>query len=271
MVRQAAVAGTWYPGTARELAERVDGYLAAAAGPRLRHVTAIIAPHAGLMYSGPVAGYAYRQLQNRAIDVIVLVGPAHAGGFEGVAVYSSGAFETPLGAANIDSECAARLIAASPIVRDNRAPHVREHSLEMQLPFVRRVAPTATIVPLLMGWQTAETARALGDAIPLAVGDRRAMLIASTDLSHYEDARTASRLDAVVIDYVQRVDPEGLQDALNRNPRHACGGGPTIAVMHAARTLGANAATILNYADSGDVTGDKSSVVGYLAAAFGTA
>jgi AmmeMemoRadiSam system protein B len=121
-----------------------------------------------------------------------------------------------------------------------------------------------------MGYQTAETARALGDALGKALSGRKALLVASTDLSHYNDAATASRLDAVVIDCVARFDADGLQRALDGKPDHACGGGPTVAVMRAARLAGARDAAVLNYADSGDVSGDKTAVVGYLAAALGT-
>jgi AmmeMemoRadiSam system protein B len=155
-------------------------------------------------------------------------------------------------------------------VRDHPAAHIREHSLEMQLPFLKRLAPRAMIVPLVMGWQHADTARALGDALGSALQGRNALLVASTDLSHYHDARTAARLDAVVIDCVSRFDADGLQAALDTRPEHACGGGPTVAVMRAARRLGARDGVILKYADSGDVSGDKSAVVGYLAAALGT-
>jgi AmmeMemoRadiSam system protein B len=271
-IRPAAVAGTWYPGSPGPLAAEVDSYLAAVGElPRLRRVMALIAPHAGLRYSGPVAAYAYEQLRDRDIDRVVLVGPSHFVGFHGVALCAHGAFDSPLGAAGIDAELAQALLAASPIIHEDNVPHRREHSLEMQLPFVRRVASNAKIVPLLVGTQTADTARQLGDALALIVRGERTLLVASTDLSHYEDAQTAQRLDAVVIEHVRRLDPEGLQAALDLNPHHACGGGPAVAVMRAARALGARDGVILNYADSGDVSGDKSAVVGYLAAAMGLA
>jgi hypothetical protein len=272
-VRKAAVAGTWYPGTAAPLASAVDRHLAAAdrAGADVRgDLVALVAPHAGLMYSGPVAAYAYRLLRDRAFDVAVLVGPSHFVGFDGVSLYPSGGFETPFGVAPIDAECARAIAAATPIVHEHPAAHAREHSLEMQLPFLAHLAPGVPIVPLLMGYQTAGTAAALGDALALALRGRTALLVASTDLSHYHDAATASALDHVVIDCVARFDADGLQAALDERPEHACGGGPTVAVMRAARAAGARDAVILNYADSGDVSGDKSSVVGYLAAAFGT-
>jgi AmmeMemoRadiSam system protein B len=271
-IRKAAVAGTWYPGTAPALAGAVDGYLAGTdevAAGHLRELVALIAPHAGLIYSGPVAAHAYRQLRDRAVGLVVLVGPSHFLGFDGVSIYRAGGFETPLGVADIDEECASAIMAAAPIVHERPAAHAREHSLEMQLPFLKRVAPAARIVPLVVGRQTAETARSLGDALGAVLKGRNALLVASTDLSHYHDAATAARLDGVVIDHVSRFDADGLQRALDAGPEHACGGGPTVAVMRAARQLGARDAVILRYADSGDVSGDKSAVVGYLAAALG--
>jgi len=272
LIRRAAVAGTWYPGSAPALAAAVDRHLAAAArdgAVGCAGLVGLVAPHAGLMYSGPVAAYAYRLLRQRAFDVAVLVGPSHFVGFDGVSIHPSGGFETPLGVAPIDEECAAALMRATPIVREHPAAHAREHSLEMQLPFLQRLAPDAKIVPLVMGFQTAETARALGNALAAAIARKKALLVASTDLSHYHDAATASRLDAVVIDHVSRFDVDGLQATLDARPEHACGGGPLVAVMRAARQVGARDAVVLQYADSGDVSGDKTAVVGYLAAAFG--
>jgi AmmeMemoRadiSam system protein B len=270
-VRPAAVAGSWYPDTPLELARAVDGYLSAASRDAVDfdRLVALIAPHAGLRYSGPVAAHAYHLLRRHAFDVIVLVGPSHYVAFEGVAAWVAGGFQTPFGIAPIAEFCAAANMAATPIVREHAGAHLREHSLEMQLPFVQHLAPGVPIVPLLMGLQTAETSRALGDALAVAVRHHRALLVASTDLSHYHDAATAARLDQVVVDHVSRFDADGLQHALNQNPDHACGGGPTVAVMRAARTLGADEAVILKYGDSGDVSGDKSSVVGYMAAALG--
>jgi AmmeMemoRadiSam system protein B len=272
-IRRAAVAGSWYPGTAPALAAALERQLASVGeGPR-GDLVALVAPHAGLAYSGPVAAHAYRLLRGRRFDVTVLVGPSHFVGFDGVAVYSSAGgagFETPFGIAPIDAECTTALLRATPLVREHAAAHAREHSLEMQLPFLQHVAPDSQIVPLVMGYQTADTARTLGDALAYVLKGRNALLIASTDLSHYHDAATAAALDAVVIDSVERFDHEALQRALDVRPEHACGGGPTVAVMRAAGLLGARDAVVLNYADSGDVSGDKASVVGYMAAALGS-
>ena len=268
-LRRSAVAGTWYPGTAHALAAAVDGYLSHPTGDVRGDLVALIAPHAGLMYSGPVAAHAYHLLRGRAFDVAVLVGPSHFVGFDGVAIHPAGGFETPLGVATIDEQLSADLMRATPLVREHPSAHGREHSLEMQLPFVQHLAPSLKIVPLLVGYQTADTARTLADALATALRGRRALIVASTDLSHYHDAATATQLDSIVLDCVSCFDADRLQHALDVRPEHACGGGPAVAVMRAARALGANDARVLNYADSGDVSGDKSAVVGYMAAAFG--
>ena len=269
MIRPAAVAGTWYPGTAKALAAAVDRHLAQTSTDVNGELTALVAPHAGLMYSGPVAAHAYRLLRGRAFDVAVLVGPSHYVGFDGVAAPGASGFETPFGVARVEDDVTAALLAASPVIREHRAAHAREHSLEMQMPFLQHLAPSTPIVPLVMGYQTDATARGLADALASVLRGRRALLVASTDLSHYHDAATASRLDAVVVDHVARFDADGLQRALDAQPEHACGGGPTVAVMRAAAALGAKDAVVLSYADSGDVSGDKSKVVGYMAAALG--
>jgi AmmeMemoRadiSam system protein B len=272
-VRKAAVAGSWYPGDPVKLAAAVDAHLASAdrdAADVRGQLTALVSPHAGLLFSGPVAAHAYRLLRDRAFDVAVLVGPSHFVGFEGVSLYGGDAFETPFGPVAIDTACARAIADATPLVREHAPAHTREHSLEMQLPFFARLAPSTPIVPLLMGYQRAATATGLGAALASALRGRNALLIASTDLSHYHDADTALAMDRVVIDHVSRFDADGLQAALDDEPHHACGGGPTVAVMRAAQALGARDARILHYADSGDVSGDKSAVVGYLAAALGT-
>jgi AmmeMemoRadiSam system protein B len=268
-VRRAAVAGSWYPADPHVLAREVDRYLAAA-DPPAGTPLAIIAPHAGLMYSGPIAAYAYRLLHGHDIDVAVLVGPSHYVGFEGAAIYERGAFDTPFGPVPIAEQCAKAVAMASRAIGPHPTAHVREHSLEMQLPFLKRVLPDVEIVPIVMGYQRRETAYAVGDAIAGAVKGRKAVLVASTDLSHYQNAPTAARLDRNVIQHVERFDPDGLMSLLETEPAHACGGGPTVSVMRAAHALGAVDARVLKYGDSSDVSGDKDAVVGYLAAAFGT-
>ena len=225
-------------------------------------------------YSGPVAAYAYKAVSSAAYEVAVLVGPSHYVGFDGVALYSEGGFESPLAVADIDDE-GAQAIAASSIVQELPSAHRREHSLEMQLPFLQRVLPDVKIVPLLMGYQTRDTIGALASALASSFADRRALLVASTDLSHYFDAKTATALDSRVQHAVNTFNADGLLDIFEEYPEHergryvACGGGPAISVLMAARMMGAREARVLKYAHSGEVSGDYDAVVGYLAAAVG--
>ena len=275
IVRPSAVAGSWYPANGARLSEAVDAHLASAAlGEVAACPRAIIAPHAGLMYSGPVAAYAYSLVHRCPYAAVVLVGPSHFVGFQGVSIWPRGAWDTPLGEVKVADGLAGALAAESREIVERPAAHVREHSLEMQLPFVARLLPGVPIVPLVMGYQQRDTAMALGDALARAITSYRSghpgdvLLVASSDLSHYEDAATASRLDAVVVRHVEALDADGLMEALEREPRHACGGGPMVSVLRAAVQLGGTRARVLRYADSGDVSGDKSSVVGYMAAAI---
>jgi AmmeMemoRadiSam system protein B len=269
-VRRAAVAGSWYPGSARTIADEVDRYLEAAGDVSVPgRLIALISPHAGLRYSGPVAAFGYSLLRGRSPLTVVLVGPSHQAAFDGVAVHARGAWETPLGRAPIDEEIAEALLEADPIVFDDPEVHRDEHSLEMQMPFLQRLAPALKIVPMMMGSQSREEVLALGEALGKALAGRDAVLVASSDLSHYQPAEVANRLDALVVEQVERFDEEALLRRLQAHHNVACGGGPIVAVMKAARTLGADRAAILKYGDSGDVgEGDKSHVVGYLSAAL---
>ena len=272
--RPSAVAGTWYPGSAGALTRDLDEYLERAGRGVAGDVRAIIAPHAGLMFSGPVAAWAYKAAAAGDYDVAVLVGPSHYVGFEGVSVWPSGAFGSPLGPAPVDTEVAAALLA-SPLALDLPDAHGREHSLEMHLPFVRRLFPKLPIVPVVIGYQTRDTIEALGSLLAASVRGRRALLVASTDLSHYFEASVAERLDSRVQALVDAFDVEGLLALFEQYPERergryvACGGGAAIAVMQAARLLGAPDARVLHYAHSGHVSGDHEAVVGYLAAAVG--
>jgi len=269
-IRRAAVAGSWYPGTAAAIRDEVEGYLGAAVPvPVPGRLVALVSPHAGLRYSGPVAAFGYGLLRDRPPPTVVIVGPSHRAAFDGVAAWAEGAFETPLGRMAIDEGLAAALLAAGPPIADDPRVHRDEHSLEMQLPFLQLLAPRARLVPLLMGSQSRDEVDALAAALARELPGRDALLVASSDLSHYQPAPVANRLDEVVVDLVARFDAEGLMDTLERRHDHACGGGPIVAVMKAARALGADRATVLRYADSGDVgERDKSRVVGYLSAAL---
>jgi AmmeMemoRadiSam system protein B len=275
-IRRTAVAGTWYPGSAGALTKEVDSHLEGAAAPLDWTPRAVIAPHAGIMFSGPVAAYAYRAAVAADPEVIFLAGPSHYVGFEGVSVWPEGAFESPLGQVPIDARGAGDIMR-NPVARDLPSAHAREHSLEMQLPFIGRLLPGVPIVPMVMGHQDRATIEALADALAYAASGRRALLVASTDLSHFFDAGTAASLDGRVQAFVNTFDPDGLLALFEDYPEGergryvACGGGPAISVMLAARHLGAREGRVLKYGHSGEISGDDQAVVGYLAAAFGPA
>ena len=270
VLRRAAVAGSWYPGTASAITGEVDRYLEAAGqSPPAGRLVALVSPHAGLRYSGPVAAYGYGLLRGTAVETVVLVGPSHRAAFDGVAAHAGGAWETPLGRAPIDEEVAQAILDADPVVFDDPDVHRDEHSLEMQMPFLQRLVPELRIVPMLMGSQAREEVLSLAEALAKALAGRRALLVASSDLSHYQPAAVANRVDAEVVGLVDRFDEAALMARLEKHHNVACGGGPLVAVMKAARALGADRATVLKYGDSGDVgERDKSHVVGYLSAAL---
>jgi hypothetical protein len=271
-VRKPAVAGSWYPGSRSAIVAELDAYLAGAKAAPAGRLVALVSPHAGWRYSGPVAAFGYSLLRGSRGLTVVLAGPSHRFAFEGVAVWTRGGFETPLGTIPIDETLAAALLAAAPEwVKDGPRPHYEEHSLEMQLPFLQHLVEDLAIVPCLMGSQAREEVDALAGAIAAAAARaaRPVLLVASSDLSHYHPAPVANRLDALVVDDVGRFDAERLMQRLEADRGHACGGGPIVAVMKAARALGAGAAHVLRYADSGDAgEHDKSRVVGYLSAAL---
>jgi len=254
----------------------VDRYLSLVESVPHGEIDAILAPHAGLMFSGPVGAYAYKAAAAAGpYDAAILVGPSHFVAFDGIALYPDGAFETPLGALPIDDALGQELRDSCDVIHPMHAAHRREHSLEMQLPFLKRLMPDIRIVPLLMGYQTRETIQALADGLA-SIGDkRRILLIASSDLSHYFDAEKASALDARVEAAVRAFDPESLLATFEQYPEQergrfvACGGGPMLSVMLASRARGASDGRVLRYAHSGEISGDNSAVVGYLAAAFG--
>lgn len=271
-IRKAAVAGSWYPGTRTQITAEIGACLSGVEPVELPgRLVALISPHAGLRYSGPVAAYGYAHLRDTPQLSVVLVGPSHRSVFDGVAVYANGSFETPVGSVPVDDRLASALVAEDPSIRDLPHPHRDEHSLEMQLPFLQCLVPELRIVPALMGGQSREEVEVLARALAKAVASVRSpvLLVASSDLSHYHPAREANRLDALVVADVRRFEPDALMDRLETSGEHACGGGPMVSVMKAARLLGADRSLILRYGDSGDAgEHDKSRVVGYLSAAL---
>jgi hypothetical protein len=270
-VRPSPLAGGWYPADPRELATTVDGHLSAARPPAAAGaVVALVAPHAGHRYSGPVAGYAFGTTRQLTPDLVAIVGPMHDP-FDG-ALLTSGhrAYATPLGDVPIDPDVVRGLDVH---VRDELGfglipvRNDREHSLEIELPFLQRALPKAfRLVPVMVRDQRREVARGLGRALARTLEDHSALLVASTDLSHYYPQPRAEKFDAELLRRLEAFDPDAVLRAEEEGRGFACGIGALAAVLWAARELGADRLEILRYATSGDVTGDYAQVVGYAAA-----
>ena len=269
-IREPAVAGTFYPEDPGELTSAVDTLLAQCNGQLEpdRELRALISPHAGYTYSGRVAAEAYACLKGRGFSTVVLVGPDHYIGFEGVAVYPSGAFLTPLGEVQVDEELARIFLEAGSGVLAAPEAHQREHALEVQLPFLQRVAPQVRIVPVLMGFRSRTNVEIMANVLSRALDNPQVVLVASTDLSHYHPRPVAHKLDGRVTDLVRAFAPTSLWEELRAGNVEACGGDPMVAVMLGAAIAGAEQSRILRYGDSGESTGEGGSVVGYLSAAF---
>ncbi len=269
-IRKSILAGAWYPGDKQTLSKAIQGYLAEADVKSFEgNLKAIVVPHAAHIYSGPVAAYAYRLLRGKDIKRVIMIGPSHQVRFRGVSINLQSGYETPLGVVPVDQELAKKIIDADPLIRQVPRAHASEHALEIQIPFLQSVLDDFRIVPIIMGEQDYKTCSRLADILSDMLGDsEKTLLLASTDLSHYHSDKQAKALDSVFIDQIREFSPKGLYNALSSGRCEACGGGPTITVMLAARALGANHSQILHYANSGNVTGDRSDVVGYVAAAL---
>ncbi|HLE16434.1 MAG TPA: AmmeMemoRadiSam system protein B [Anaerolineales bacterium] len=270
-LRPSAIAGRWYPAEAHQLARSVDGYLEAARLPKIEgRVIAVMAPHAGHLYSGPVAGYAFAALRGLEPEVVAVVSPMHFPYQPALLTSAHSAYETPLGAVHIDTASLKALdeilqaelgFGLTPLRNDP------EHSLEIELPFLQRALQGSFgLIPVMMRDQTARVARVLGEALAKVLAGRPALLVASTDLSHFYPQQLANALDAEMLHQVEAFDPAGVLRIEEEGKGFACGRSALAAVLWAARALGADRVQVLRHATSGDVTGDYSEVVGYAAA-----
>jgi len=269
-IRPPAVAGSFYPGSPTELVKMIAEFFHAAPKPRIDgSPVAIIAPHAGYVYSGAIAARGYKILEGEDFKTVIVISPSHSMYFKGVAAFGGAAYSTPLGNSPIDRELTLSIADGNPVsISDNghdSGGGRSEHALEVQLPFLQTVLGKFQLVALVMGDQDYSTCEALGKSIAKAVAKRNDVLIvASSDLSHFHHADSAQVLDLLIKHRIEGFDYEGLSDDLARGNSEACGGGPIIAAMIACEKLGATKAMITGFGNSGDVTGDSSNVVGYL-------
>ncbi|NDJ53995.1 MAG: AmmeMemoRadiSam system protein B [Chloroflexi bacterium] len=265
-VRPSPLAGRWYPASARKLEARISTMLKAAEIVDLPGaIQGLLAPHAGHTYSGPVAAHAFRQVQGREVKRVIVIGPMHHIYPETTLTSDHSFYETPLGQIAVDQDLLRVLGQKLPLKRIRRDP---EHSVEIELPFLQvALAADFKLVPLMMRDQSFETSQALGEALAeLASPDD--LLVASSDLSHFYPQHVAKDLDQAMLRRVASFDPDSVIQAERDGIGFACGRGAIVAVMVAAQRWGADKATILNYATSGDINGDLDKVVGYGAASF---
>ncbi|MEM4545697.1 MAG: AmmeMemoRadiSam system protein B [Nitrososphaerota archaeon] len=271
-IRRPVVAGSFYAGTQKLLIEQIKESFLHPIGPgRLpkavwgdERIPVLVCPHAGYMYSGPVAAHSYASLEGRRKPkVVVIVGPNHAGIGSEVSVYPEGEWYTPLGSVPIDSDLAKRISKNSDLISLDEYSHDEEHSLEVQLPFLQYVLGTFKLLPIVMLNQDKDVAEEVGRVLAESVNGQDVLLIASSDFTHYEPDHIAKKKDMMVIERISALDIGGFYDVILKHNVTACGYGPIAAIMMASKILGTKNVRLLKYATSGDVTGDRSAVVGY--------
>ncbi len=273
-IREPAVAGAFYPADPVALSKAIAQLFADAPKMQLDgRLVGIISPHAGYMYSGHVAAVGYKLLEGESFDTVAVISPSHTVYFDGVSAFPGDAYRTPLGDIEVDGELVDEISTDSKVTIKNEIGHSivssqGEHALEVQLPFLQIALKDFKLLPLVMGDQSYPVCENLAEDLYRVLKDRKALVVASTDLSHFHPSDRASRLDSIFIEQFEKYRPEGLAKLLGSRSCEACGGGGVIAAMLYAQKLGKPSAKMLKYADSGVVSGDHSSVVGYLSGAI---
>ena len=260
-VRHPAVAGQFYPRNPKQLRSEIASFTSK--HKETLHAKGCVIPHAGYMYSGHVAGAVYARLELPRRYIILC--PNHTGLGTPLSIMSEGAWETPLGNAAIDRELALELKAKLSLLNEDSEAHRREHATEVQLPFLQARVPNLSFVPIAVGTGSYDALNLLGEAIGEIVAKQQdeVLIISSSDMNHYECDAVTRHKDARAIERVLALDARGLYDVVNHENITMCGYGPTVAMLTAARALGASKAELIRYATSGDISGDRTAVVGY--------
>lgn len=265
-IRKPAVAGMFYPSDKKELVGLIDKLLDENKVEREHNsIAGIVAPHAGYIYSGRSAAFAYNTLRNKNYRRVIVISPSHREYFSGISIYPGEAYSTPFGDIKIDSGFRDALVTDNQFIRAVTNGHGKEHALEVQLPFLQRVLGEFELVPIVIGDQNQGFVFSLAESIS-RYADEETLIVASSDLSHFHTRAKASALDGEVLNAVGEFNYQKLQHLLDANNCEACGGGCIVAMMKAAELMDYKQSEILSYTDSGDVTGDTSEVVGYFSA-----
>lgn len=269
-IRSSSFAGMFYPEGKDELKNDLGNYFTLAEEEQISEkIWGLIAPHAGYMYSGQVAAEAYNQIIGKKFDTVIVVAPSHREHFPGASVYEGDAYKTPLGNIEIDKEIAQQCVNSNERIYLSEDGHREEHSLEVQLPFLQYALGEFQLVPIVMCDQSYDMCAYLGLVLGnILKQNDTVLLVGSTDLSHFYDYNTAVSLDNHIVNRVNKLDHEGLSKDIEKRKCEACGAGPMITVMYAVKLAGATFSKVLSYKNSGDVTGDRTRVVGYMSALF---
>ena len=269
-VREPAVAGMFYSGRKENLTREVAVFLENSnIVEDVEYVYGLVAPHAGYLYSGGVAARAYRQVLDREYDSVIVISPSHRIYFDEVSIFDGAAYSTPLGKVPVDKELAQKICTChEDLLYSDMGHDVDEHALEVHLPFLQMVLEDFKLVPIVMGNQDRDNIKILSDALVKTLKGKKALIVASTDLSHYYNHTKASVLDEVIIENTKNFDEDKLYDDVQSGACEMCGSGPLITTMKACRALGATKSKVLLYRNSGDVTGDRNQVVGYMSGMF---
>lgn len=266
-IRKPVWAGQFYEADPARLAYLIDHYLETANPPAINgQLIGLISPHAGYVYAGQIAASGYKLAKGLDISTVVIIGPSHQTGFEGCSIYQKGGFETPLGVAEVDAALAGELAKVSGFKYIAEA-HRQEHSIEVQIPFIQRIFPQAQIVPVVMGYQTEDTISRLASALAKILPGRKALVVASTDLSHFLTREAAGAQDSKTVELLKSMEIKTLLRQIERGENVMCGGGPVLALLLYAQKLGQARVEILMSGDSTSAGGPADRVVGYLSAA----
>jgi len=276
-IREPAVAGTFYEGTKEALREQIEDCYIHPLGPgkvpRLAskgegRILGLVSPHAGYMYSGPVAARGFYEAVTKEVpEVVVILGPNHRGFGAGIAMAGKDVWKAPLGETKIDKELAEKIVDLSPLIQFDEKAHQREHSLEVQLPFLQySYGESFKLIPICIMEQDESISREIGEVLSKALKEKNSLIIASTDFTHYQPKEIAESQDKKALEAILSLDPKNLKRAVSRYRISMCGSGPVMAMLTATSLLGAKKARLLKYATSGDITGDYEAVVGYASA-----
>jgi len=269
-IRTPAVAGMFYSGEKKELKKSINDCFLHKFGPgkippsnNKKKIFGVICPHAGYAYSGPIACHSFYEISSNIPELVIIVGPNHWGVGSSVATMKDSKWQTPLGEVEVDSEIAEEISNMTKIIEIDNFSHSREHSLEVQIPILQEISKNFRILPIVLINQSKEVAYQIGLSIAKIVKKKKAMIIGSSDFTHYEPNKFAHEQDAALIEPILKLDVDKFYDVLNKKDVSACGYGAIASTMIACKELGATKGELLKYATSGDITGDTSSVVGY--------